>query len=94
LISAGARSAKRGERRRSGTTCRDPSGNARGGLERQAHEVAEPDEVVQLDCQIASLQRGIGRLINSYTEGLLDRPEFEPRIAGLKARLLRLHIGP
>lgn len=56
----------------------------------QAHEVAKPDEAVQLDCQMASLQRGIGRLIDSYTEGLIDRPEFEPRIAGLKARLLRV----
>jgi site-specific DNA recombinase len=39
---------------------------------------------------MASLQRGIGRLIDSFAEGLIDRPEFEPRIAGLKARILRL----
>jgi site-specific DNA recombinase len=50
----------------------------------------QPDDVAQLDQQIASLQRGIGRLIDSYTEGLIDRAEFEPRVTGLKARLDRL----
>jgi site-specific DNA recombinase len=50
----------------------------------------QPDDVAQLDQQIASLQRGIGRLIDSYTEGLIDRAEFEPRVTGLKARLARL----
>ena len=56
----------------------------------QAREVGQPDEAAQLDRQMTSLQRGIGRLIDSYAEGLIDRLEFEPRIAGLKARLLGL----
>jgi site-specific DNA recombinase len=51
---------------------------------------ADQPDVVQLDQQIASLQRGIGRLIDSYAEGVIERAEFEPRITGLKARLSRL----
>jgi site-specific DNA recombinase len=51
---------------------------------------AEPDEVRELDRQIAALRRGIGRLIDGYAEGVLDRGEFEPRVAGLKVRVARL----
>ena len=40
---------------------------------------------------MTSLQRGIARLIDSYTEGILDKTEFEPRIAGLKQRVSQLH---
>src|SRR3954453_14065310 len=47
---------------------------------------AEPGELKELDRQIAALRRGIGRLIDAYAEGVLDRAEFEPRVAGLKAR--------
>jgi hypothetical protein len=50
----------------------------------------EPEEVKELDRQIAALRRGIGRLIDSYAEGVLDRAEFEPRVAGLKGRIARL----
>jgi site-specific DNA recombinase len=47
---------------------------------------APPDEIARLDRQIATLKRGIGRLIDSYAEGVIDKAEFEPRIAGLKTR--------
>jgi site-specific DNA recombinase len=53
-------------------------------------EASSSDDVAHLDRQIASLQRGIGRLIDSYAEGVIDRGEFEPRIAGLKARHAQL----
>jgi site-specific DNA recombinase len=36
------------------------------------------------------MRRGIGRLIDSYAEGVIDKAEFEPRIAGLKQRLSQL----
>ncbi len=36
------------------------------------------------------MRRGVGRLIDSYAEGLIDKTEFEPRIAGLKQRLSQL----
>jgi site-specific DNA recombinase len=51
---------------------------------------AMPDEIVRLDRQITSLRRGISRLIDSYTEGVIDKGEFEPRIAGLKQRVSQL----
>jgi site-specific DNA recombinase len=48
------------------------------------------DNVLQLERQIARLQRGIGRLIDSYAEGVIEPAEFQPRIAGLKMRRARL----
>ncbi len=58
---------------------------------RQAGEGAvKSDELVQLERQRAALQRGIGRLIDSYAAGVIDRSEFEPRITGLKARVAQL----
>ena len=50
------------------------------------------EEVTQLDQQISTLRRGTGRLIDSYAEGVIEKGEFEPRIAGLKARLARLQM--
>ena len=46
-----------------------------------------PDEIGRLDQQMTTLRRGIGRLIDSYAEGIIEKAEFEPRIAGLKQRL-------
>ena len=58
---------------------------------RLAHDgAAMPDEIVRLNQQIMTMRRGIGRLIDSYAEGLIDKAEFEPRIAGLKHRLSQL----
>ena len=51
---------------------------------------AAPDEILHLDRQISSLRRGIGRLIDSYAEGVIDKAEFEPRITGLKQRMSQL----
>ena len=50
----------------------------------------EPDEIVRLERQMVTLRRGIGRLIDSYAEDVIDKAEFEPRIAGLKQRLSQL----
>jgi len=49
-----------------------------------------PDEIVRIDRQMTSLRRGIGRLIDSYAEGVIEKKEFEPRIAGLKQRMSQL----
>ena len=43
-----------------------------------------------LERRIAALRRGIGRLIDSYAEGLIERGEFEPRIEGMRRRLAQL----
>jgi site-specific DNA recombinase len=43
-----------------------------------------------LERRIAALRRGLGRLIDSYAEGLIERDEFEPRIDGMRRRLAHL----
>lgn len=43
-----------------------------------------------LDRQIAKLRQGIGRLIDGYSEGYIDKGEFEPRIRRFKERLQAL----
>ena len=40
-----------------------------------------------LNRRIAALRRGIGRLIDGYAEGLIERGEFEPRVEGMRRRL-------
>jgi site-specific DNA recombinase len=54
----------------------------------QAH-ANRSEDVLQLERQIARLERGIGRLIDSYAEGVIEPDEFQPRITGLKARRAR-----
>jgi site-specific DNA recombinase len=43
-----------------------------------------------LSTRIAQLKRGIARLIDAYSEGLLEKEEFEPKIRHSKERLARL----
>jgi len=50
-----------------------------------------PEDIVRLDRQMKTLRRGIDRLIDCYAGGLIDKTEFEPRIAGLKSRMAELH---
>ena len=52
-------------------------------VERLLHDPARAAAEVQL----AKLRRGMGRLIDSYAEGLIERSEFEPRIAGFRQRI-------
>src|SRR5215213_10097720 len=40
-----------------------------------------------IEAQIAKLRRGMGRLIDGYAEGLIDKADFEPRVAGLRQRI-------
>jgi len=47
-------------------------------------------DIEALDRHIVRLRRGVDRLIDGYTEGIIDPDEFKPRLAGLKARLARL----
>ena len=44
----------------------------------------------QLDTLIAKVKRGIGRLVDAYQDGLLERAEFEPRLQRAKERLTKL----
>jgi site-specific DNA recombinase len=43
-----------------------------------------------LQKRIAGVRRGISRLIDGYSEGLLEREEFEPRLRAARERLGRL----
>jgi site-specific DNA recombinase len=47
-------------------------------------------ERAAVDAQMRKVRHGIGRLIDSYAEGLIEKSEFEPRITRLKGRLARL----
>jgi site-specific DNA recombinase len=52
---------------------------------------AEPSEqIVHLDRQMTRLRHSIDRLIDSYTAGMIDKTEFEPRITALKQRMSQL----
>jgi len=44
-------------------------------------------DLVAAETQLAKLRRGMGRLIDSYAEGLIERAEFEPRIIGFRQRI-------
>jgi site-specific DNA recombinase len=44
----------------------------------------------QLDERRQRVQRGVTRLIDAYTDGLLDKAEFEPRLRSAKQRLSEL----
>ncbi len=59
-------------------------------LHEATNSTVRSDELAQLGQQTAALQRGIGRLIDSYAAGVIDRSEFEPRIAGLRSRAAQL----
>ena len=45
----------------------------------------------QLQTQIQKVKRGMARLVDAYTEELIDRQEFEPRIRQARQRLEKLH---
>jgi site-specific DNA recombinase len=47
-------------------------------------------ELDVLERQIAKARRAIDRLIDGYAEGLIEKPEFEPRIAERRSRAARL----
>jgi len=51
---------------------------------------ARQQNLASLETQISKLRRGLGRLIDSYAEGLIDKDEFEPRVTRLKERVTAL----
>ncbi len=66
----------------------DPSWIAAEYERRLAREGAPgAGDLAGIEAQIAKLRRGMGRLIDSYAEGLIDKAEFEPRITGLRKRI-------
>src|SRR5436190_1376874 len=57
---------------------------------RLVQEEQTPDELSSLETQMGRLRQGITRLIDSYAEGLIDKGEFEPRIARMRERLKQI----
>jgi site-specific DNA recombinase len=52
---------------------------------------SQPDaDVGEVERRIGALRRGVGRLIDGYADGVIDRVEFEPRVADLRARITQL----
>jgi site-specific DNA recombinase len=49
-----------------------------------------PAEGEALGKRIATVKRGLSRLIDAYGDGLLEREEFEPRVRATRERLARL----
>ena len=47
-------------------------------------------DLVTTQAQLTKVRQGIARLIDSYTEGFIEKQEFEPRIKRLRERLSRL----
>ena len=65
-------------------------------LEQEYRQRLLPDkkeaEVDAFQVQMGKLRRGIARLIDSYTDGLIDKAEFEPRVSKLRERLNHIEI--
>jgi hypothetical protein len=57
---------------------------------RLVQEEKPPDELSALEARIGRLRQGISRLIDSYAEGLIDKGEFEPRMARMRERLKQI----
>jgi site-specific DNA recombinase len=57
---------------------------------RLVQEKQTPDELSSLETRMGRLRQGIARLIDSYAEGLIDKGEFEPRIARMRERLKQI----
>ena len=73
--------------RRCAACWRSRSGSSRS-IERRLATRRAPGGAIcaALEAQRSKLRQGLARLIDSYAEGLIDKEEFEPRIARLRQR--------
>ena len=57
--------------------------------ERRVVQARDPGaaDLAGIETQLAKLRRGMGRLIDGYAEGLIDKADFEPRVTGLRQRI-------
>ena len=56
----------------------------------QPQAEAKNHNLAGIESQLNKRRQGTSRIIDSYTEGLIDKHEFEPRITRLKARIEKL----
>ena len=69
---------------------REPS-RLEAEYERRLQGSQEPSaSAANMEARIAQLKRGLARLIDAYSEGLLEKEEFEPKLRHCKERLARL----
>jgi site-specific DNA recombinase len=54
------------------------------------HSEARRDDLTMVEAQLVKLRRGLARLIDGYAEGLIQKEEFEPRIARMRSRIPKL----
>jgi site-specific DNA recombinase len=64
-----------------------PEGLEQEYRRRLLQEEQTPNELSSLEARMGRLRQGIARLIESYADGLIDKGEFEPRIAHMRERL-------
>jgi hypothetical protein len=59
---------------------------------RRAHadRQPKPTTLTTLAAQLGKRRQGLARLIDRYTDGRIDKPEFEPRLARLRQRIAHL----
>jgi site-specific DNA recombinase len=53
----------------------------------QADRSPKHTTLTTLEAQLGKLRQGLARLIDSYTEGLIEKSEFEPRVTRLRQRI-------
>jgi site-specific DNA recombinase len=61
--------------------------------ERRRHETGRDPrhaDLAGLETQLTKLRQGMGRLMDSYAEGLIEKRDFEPRITRCKERVSAL----
>jgi site-specific DNA recombinase len=58
--------------------------------ERRGQDPKQGQKLTSLETQLTKLRRGMGRLIDSYAEGFIDKTEFEPRITQMRTRIAAL----
>src|SRR5229473_441067 len=51
---------------------------------------AQCTSLATVEAQIGKLRQGVARFIDRYAEGLIDKPECEPRLTRLRQRIARL----
>jgi len=65
-------------------------------LEEEYHRRMHPDTTAKnqdlgsVEGQLGKVRQGIGRLIDSYAEGVINKREFEPRVGRLRERATKL----
>jgi site-specific DNA recombinase len=58
--------------------------------DRRGQDPKQGQKLTSLETQLTKLRRGMGRLIDSYAEGFIDKSEFEPRITQMRTRIAAL----